>query len=103
VETCVAPSQGAGRVGTGVLPRVSAALENPHPALELDELVYRSARLAHDQYRYAGLRYLSRLNTGWECWAVFDRVSIVELARGTIKAEDATLLKVAKMYKLRVY
>lgn len=54
-------------------------------------------------HRYAGLRYLSRLRTEWECWALFDRVPTVELARGTIKAENPALRKVAKLYDLRVF
>jgi hypothetical protein len=30
---------------------------------------------------YAGIRYLSRLDTEWECWAVFEDVEIEELER----------------------
>lgn len=37
-----------------------------------------------DRQLYAGVRYLSRLNTDWECWAVFDIVAIEELVRRPI-------------------
>jgi hypothetical protein len=52
---------------------------------------------------YAGIRYLSRLNSEWECWAVFDHVAIEELTRRPILATDATLRKIAKLYGLTVY
>ena len=54
-------------------------------------------------FRYAGLRYLSRLSTEWECWAVFDRVATVELERRTLRAEMTELRKVAADFNLRVF
>jgi hypothetical protein len=53
--------------------------------------------------RYAGVRYLSRLESNWECWAVFDRVPITELARGTIRETNPDLRRVAKLFDLRVF
>ncbi len=50
--------------------------------------------------RFAGIRYLSRLNTDWECWAVFDDVPMVELSRRPILPSDEALLSVAKGYRL---
>jgi hypothetical protein len=52
---------------------------------------------------YAGIRYLSRLNSEWECWAVFDNVEIEVLNRRPILREDAALQRVAKLYKLTIY
>jgi hypothetical protein len=52
---------------------------------------------------YAGIRYLSRLNSDWECWAVFDHVAIDELTRRPILANDAALQRIAKLYRLTVY
>jgi hypothetical protein len=52
---------------------------------------------------YAGIRYLSRLNSEWECWAVFDHVAIKELTRRPILANDAALKRIAKLYGLTVY
>lgn len=53
--------------------------------------------------RYAGIRYLSRLNSDWECWAVFDRTPITPVATKPVFAADEPLKTIAKTYKLRVY
>jgi hypothetical protein len=53
--------------------------------------------------RYAGLRYLSRLNTAWECWAFFDRTATEELERRAITREDPALQEVAADFDLRVF
>lgn len=52
---------------------------------------------------FAGIRYLSRLNTDWECWAVFGRTDIHELARHSIFKTDENLLRVAERFGLRVH
>jgi hypothetical protein len=52
---------------------------------------------------YAGIRYLSRLNTAWECWAAFDDVGIVESAREPIMRQDPALLAIAKSFGLTVH
>ncbi len=52
---------------------------------------------------FAGLRYLSRIETGWECWAVFDDVDIEELERHPILETTPELLTVAESYGLRVF
>jgi hypothetical protein len=49
---------------------------------------------------YAGIRYLSRLSTDWECWAIFDDVEIEELERRPIRSEDVSYQRIAKLYKL---
>lgn len=50
---------------------------------------------------YAGIRYLSRLNTDWECWAVFDDVPMVEIVRRPILLRDDALRRVTKRFRLR--
>jgi hypothetical protein len=50
--------------------------------------------------RFAGIRYLSRLSTEWECWAVFDDVPMNEMNRRPILRSDEALVRVAKGYKL---
>ncbi len=52
---------------------------------------------------YAGIRYLSRLNTAWECWAVFNRVELTELERKPILRGDAALSRISSSFGLRVY
>jgi hypothetical protein len=54
------------------------------------------------RYVFAGVRYLSRLDDAWECWAVFDDVEIEDLSRQPILREDHTLLRVANQYGIRV-
>lgn len=64
---------------------------------------------AHDQRDdtglpvFAGVRYLSRLSSDWECWAVFDDVPLRELARQPILQDERTLRRVARAYELRVF
>lgn len=50
--------------------------------------------------RFAGIRYLSRLNTAWECWAVFDQVPMTEINRRPILPSDESFTRVAKQYGL---
>jgi hypothetical protein len=61
---------------------------------------------AHDeagQKVYAGIRYLSRLDSAWECWAVFDDVGIREIEREPITRQNPDLLSIARSYKLTVH
>jgi hypothetical protein len=53
--------------------------------------------------RFGGIRYLSRLNTDWECWAVFHDVPIAELDRRPILRADEALLSVAAHYGLTAH
>jgi hypothetical protein len=52
---------------------------------------------------FAGIRYLSRLDSGWECWAVFDEVTIVELSRETIARQHQDLRSIARAFDLTVH
>lgn len=58
-----------------------------------------------DEPRYAGIRYESRVRSGWECWALFDDedlpVSIVETI--PIAAELPALAEVARLFELRIF
>jgi len=60
-------------------------------------------RDANDRPLFAGIRYLSRLNTEWECWAVFHDVEIKELSRRPIEREDPALAAIARSFKIRVF
>jgi hypothetical protein len=52
---------------------------------------------------FAGIRYLSRLDSEWECWAVFDEVTVVELGRETITRQHEDLQSVARSFDLTVH
>lgn len=56
--------------------------------------------------RFAGIRYPSRLNSEWECWAIFDdRIRHVQGCPGfptTILADDEDVLHVAKLFGLTI-
>lgn len=52
---------------------------------------------------FAGIRYLSRLDSEWECWAVFDEVTVVELERETIARQHEDLRSVARSFDLTVH
>jgi hypothetical protein len=75
-----------------------------------DRRVTRAISWWAHQYRddegrplFAGVRYLSRLDNDWECWAVFDDVDLEELSRQPILREDHALLRVANHYGIRVF
>lgn len=60
-------------------------------------------RDADDLPIFAGIRYLSRLNTDWECWAVFHDVEIREITREPIERENPALEAIASHFDLRVF
>lgn len=55
--------------------------------------------------RFAGIRYLSRLSTDWECWGIFANPpqAVEQLEQSPIQATDAALLEVARTFGLRVF
>jgi hypothetical protein len=69
----------------------------------------RISQWVHDQCNgdgvpvYAGIRYLSRLDTNWECWAAFERTSITELERHTIAMRNVDLRAVTKRWNIVVH
>lgn len=52
---------------------------------------------------FAGIRYLSRSNSRWECWAVFDDIPLDEVERQPILLSTDGLKEVERLYDLRVY
>jgi hypothetical protein len=51
----------------------------------------------------AGIRYVSRLNSDWECWAVFhDRFYHSEEPTRSILPDDPGLLEAAELFGLRI-
>lgn len=53
--------------------------------------------------RFAGIRYLSRMDTDWECWAVFEDEEMTEVERHPILPTTPELLKTAEAYDLIVF
>ena len=56
-----------------------------------------------EEPRFAGIRYVSRLNPDWELWALFDDIQLVEHQRSAILPTMPDLSKVAKLYGLHVH
>ncbi len=52
---------------------------------------------------YAGLRYASKVNTDWECWAVFDDVHLEVLDTKPITLNMPDLIEIANYYGLQVH
>jgi hypothetical protein len=60
-------------------------------------------RDANDRMKFAGIRYLSRLSSEWECWALFENVALDEQERRPIPRDDESLLRIAELYGLTVF
>ncbi len=66
-------------------------------------------RWAHEQrdaegrLKFAGIRYLSRLSSEWECWALFEDVALEEQERRPIARDDQALTNIADLYGLTVF
>ena len=60
-------------------------------------------RDANDRMTFAGVRYLSRLSSDWECWALFENVALDEQERRPIPRDDEALLRIADLYGLTVF
>ena len=72
-------------------------------------LTQEAARFIHEQHdrsgrpRYAGIRYTSRLDRTWECWAVFDDRLHHHVTRvDAIGARDPGLREAARLLGVRV-
>lgn len=57
----------------------------------------------HGEPLYAGIRYLSRVCSDWECWAVFDDVDLVPLETKPITLDMPALQRVAAAFELQVF
>ena len=58
---------------------------------------------AEGRYRFSGIRYLSRIDTTWECWAIFDGTDIFETSRRSIELDDPDLQEIAQLWGLRAF
>jgi hypothetical protein len=66
----------------------------------------RWAYLQRDQNNgpiFAGIRYLSRLDSKWECWVVFEDVPLEEQERRPIQRDDEALGRIASLYGLTIF
>ncbi|MDB5059414.1 MAG: hypothetical protein JWO59_2886 [Chloroflexi bacterium] len=53
--------------------------------------------------QFDGIRYISRLNSEWECWAFFDaRIRFSTVNVENILANDSALRSVARLFKLTI-
>jgi hypothetical protein len=77
------------------------------PDRRVTRLIADWAYLAEDEGRprYAGVRYESRLRSGWECWALFDdedmELEVIETL--PVTREMPALQRVAELFELRVF
>lgn len=60
-------------------------------------------RVVDDAIPFAGIRFVSRHNSEWECWAVFSDVVVDVQERISILPTDDELRAVAKLYKLTIF
>lgn len=61
---------------------------------------FRSDEAPHG---FAGIRYVSRLDSSMECWAVFDDVEVREMSRTPIAAHDPDVRYAAQKLGLTVH
>jgi hypothetical protein len=81
----------------------AAAAMSAHRPLTQAFARYVFEQLDDGQPRYAGIRYRSRLNLDWECWAVFDcRMEHTPSPPQAIHPDNPALLAVARLYGLRI-
>jgi hypothetical protein len=70
----------------------------------VSEWVYRSTISEEDPSpAYAGIRYLSRINDAWECWAIFDDVELEVVETTPLKREMPELVAVGDLFELTVF
>lgn len=72
----------------------------------LSRLISNYAYTATDQEGrlvYSGIRYVSRVDPKWECWAIFDGTTVSVKSERAIAVNDPDLELVTKMWDLRPY
>ncbi len=52
---------------------------------------------------YSGIRYMSRIASGWECWAIFEGTDVELTTQSPIKLDDEALQRVAALWSLRLF
>ncbi len=76
------------------------------PDRRVTRMISRWAAVQTDEHGdtlYAGIRYFSRLNRDWECWAVFGDVDLEVVETRPITKDMTELRQVAKLYDLTVH
>ena len=70
----------------------------------ISEWAYSATKPGTDnEPAYAGVRYLSRLDTNWECWAVFEDTELQEEEKHPITLDMPDLRQVSDRWDLRVF
>jgi hypothetical protein len=98
------PALAASAVDVGLSDIDLSAVTGPHREFsQLAAHCIHSQRDAAGAPRCAGLRYLSRLHTAWECWAVFDdRLVHMPSYTAEVDTTDSALLEAAAALGLEV-
>jgi len=52
---------------------------------------------------YGGIRYQSRLDSGWECWAVFHDVDVTPVGTQPLLKRTPELLEIAQLFGLTIH
>ncbi|MCR1785368.1 RES family NAD+ phosphorylase [Nocardioides carbamazepini] len=52
---------------------------------------------------YSGIRYMSRISSQWECWAIFEGTQVEIKDERGLQLNDAALESVANMWDLRIF
>jgi len=52
---------------------------------------------------YSGIRYMSRIASSWECWAIFEGAEVELIGQGAIELDDPDLQHVAGMWSLHLF
>lgn len=52
---------------------------------------------------YSGIRYLSRISSAWECWAIFEGTAVTQVGEQPIELNDPDLKTVEQLFGLRVF
>jgi hypothetical protein len=77
------------------------------PDKRVTQLIAEWAYLANDDGEplYAGIRYESRIQSGWECWALFDDedLEIEVLETLPVTADMPALEKIADLFGIRIF
>lgn len=52
---------------------------------------------------YSGIRYISRIASEWECWAIFEGTEVELVDQSPIELDDEALQRVAGLWSLRLF
>lgn len=90
-------------IGLGVPALDVAAVRGPSRLLTrgLATWIYQAVNETGDPL-YGGIRYLSRLSTDYECWAIFDETPVELVDERRITIDDPDLVAVAERHGFRL-